>query len=553
MGNSVHPLDFPSPALVPLPGQGSKDPSHARDINEAAASREATEHLFDRLHATRNKADRRHHQHRLRLLAVKLAKSASSEDDLGNKLRLHLSRKRHPQVSNETDAKLLIDTAFETFKKMHTLSDPDLPSLWATALLMEYSNGVVTSRRERIGEIVKHIDKDALDRDRIIWNKRVMRLANQAHVSFAFAQELLSEYERLQGLPLPKVEPRLYPGIQGAVSGQRMLFATTTSLTVGIPLAGVTLAMLIENPWLAVKALIAMLGAENLTSSVIGKSVITGRRLETWERVVNLALTLIPLCKYASAFKYARNLKYADAIIRASARLSGKAIESAQFIARLAARSGRSLVATVRFAQRIGGMSQRTLARLSRRVALTLRSKGKSLTLTKLEETLAKELDDAVREFERNGFPMLQQGRRLPKRLIVGGGRNTRSAHAIRPSDLTLNINPDAGADLTADIANLEDVLNATNRQRILVDEVFFERVPMGKKSPTLVDQNDLKAAFRNTFSFLRPGGKLRIETGKNADVDRIMRALREVGFSNVRLDYQLNRPAPIFTAVRKK
>jgi hypothetical protein len=397
-------IGFPE-AIVPLLKHKSKHPLHARDINERAAEDEVFEHSLFLLDQTRGKGDRGAHQRGLLLLADSLAKGASSANALSQNLIIHIQTNKSPRLFNEKDAEMLIRSAFEKFKKIHKILDRDFVWIWTFGLLEEYKKEVINSRQERISDRVTEIENDALLLNRIVWSNHVLRLAKEANISYEFAELLLIEYESLQEPSIPVsrtqvIEPRFYHGIQGAVSGGRNLFSTTTGITVSLPLAAVGLPLaanilpyFLAHPWHVLIGLSVLMDAEAVVSSLTGKSVLSGGRLETWERVLGIVLIVIP------HFKYGSIPKYAGAGILIGITLSRKAATSAKLIAKLAIDSGEDLALVIKKAKRLGSISGQQADRLWKAARASI-AKKKPLKITQLERAFVKELDDAVRQFK---------------------------------------------------------------------------------------------------------------------------------------------------------
>jgi hypothetical protein len=172
------------------------------------------------------------------------------------------------------------------------------------------------------------------------------------------------------------------------------------------------------------------------------------------------------------------------------------------------------------------------------------------------------------------GKTLLLPNGQPPKRLVVGGTVETLKKEAsgnqkaiegikqLEPGDLIMNTNKSAGhlpdymGSVYANIENLEDILRATNRQMIEVDEVYIQRIGFfGKKGRSIT--NPLNA-FRNCAAFLKKGGTIEIITGNffKEHRDDIVEALRDAGFKDVIVRRTIkdtkDEPGFIITAVLK-
>jgi len=150
------------------------------------------------------------------------------------------------------------------------------------------------------------------------------------------------------------------------------------------------------------------------------------------------------------------------------------------------------------------------------------------------------------------GETLLLPNGQPPNRLVVGGTVETLIKEAsgnqkaiegikqLEPGDVIMNTDKSAGrlpdymGSVHANIENLEDILRATNRQMIEVDEVYIQRIGFfGNKGKSITNPF---AAFKNCALFLKPGGKIMIRTGSESmrKIEKIRQALKKAGFKDI-------------------
>jgi ubiquinone/menaquinone biosynthesis C-methylase UbiE len=107
-------------------------------------------------------------------------------------------------------------------------------------------------------------------------------------------------------------------------------------------------------------------------------------------------------------------------------------------------------------------------------------------------------------------------------RLVVGGGRVPHYPR-LKPGEVSLNIDGDTVPHVQGDIARAPFRAESFK-------EVYCEKLPWDAFTGSKI------GAIKEMARVLRPGGRLVIETGSLVPIGEVLDAMREAGFSYVRV-----------------
>lgn len=154
--------------------------------------------------------------------------------------------------------------------------------------------------------------------------------------------------------------------------------------------------------------------ADDTQGIITGKSALTGREYEPWERVLNVILLVLP---------YARFLGTA---VKLGARLSNDAVKLAKLLAVTAHKSGKRLSSVVKYAKKIGKLSKNQLQRLRLRIKTAKIQGQETLALTDEEQKLVIALEDAKTSLAFEKQPVRLVRPRNRNRMRIVGAQSAR-------------------------------------------------------------------------------------------------------------------------------
>jgi hypothetical protein len=303
---------------------------------------------------------------RVRLDATRLAHQARSWDDLLFLIRRQL---HSHAISDPEDAKLLIDIATSAYGAER--GDSDSAWFYALSLQKEVDDKAAAARQQDIGIRAQQLRNDPVLRANLEWQDRVQKLADETGVEYQFAAEFIKEYDRLSAPRFPGViDPRSVPFIQLEVP----LYQS---------------AYLIDKYILRFTPVGPLLG---VYEGVTGKDFLTGERLATWERVLNIVTSLLPFAGPA--------VRGGAKAVAVGIKLVGQEFAAAaKAMAHLAAQIRTSARAMLRFVAKLAKLPAARVQALLDRVTVARRA-SQGLRLASDEVRLAREMDGAIKELD---------------------------------------------------------------------------------------------------------------------------------------------------------
>ena len=357
------PFFKPNRELTPLPGQGARDPK----FNRLAAKEEERERAaIEQQRGVRNGGT-------VVLLANDLARQARSWSDLQNLVRKHVFGSHI--ADNQQDAKLLINTAVNAYNKRYPGGDP---FYIAFALEKEYDEKQLETRRQRVGQIAQQMERDPILRARLEWQERVNGLAEETGLDPQFVGEFLVAYDALSKPAFPgRIDPRGVPLIQ-----------------LQLPL--VVIAKILKElcPFAPPPAPV-ICTVISLYEAYTGKDLVTQQRLPTWQRGLSVVIAILPFVPKVAKGPITQG---ARGVMQVSKAALAAISHQAKQMAALAMELRVPARTILRFVGKLARLPLDKLRQLFQRIDAA-RKAGRALQLTNDEAVLARQVDDAFREF----------------------------------------------------------------------------------------------------------------------------------------------------------
>jgi hypothetical protein len=308
------------------------------------------------------------------LLANDLARQARSWSDLQNLVRKHVYSSHI--ADNQQDAKLLINTAVNAYSKLHPGGEP---FYIAFALEKEYDEKQLASRRQHVGQIAQQMERDPIFRARREWQERVNGLAEETGLDPQFVAGFLLAYDALSRPAFPgRIDPRGVPFIQLEVP---LVVIAKMFKDYIYPIAG--------------PAGRAISAAISLHEAYTGQDLVTQQRLPTWQRVLSVAVAIVPFTLGAAKGPITQA---ARGVVPVSKATLAAISRHAKQIAGLAMELRAPARTILRFVGKLARLPLDKLRQLFQRIEAA-RKAGRALQLTNDEAVLARQVDEAFREF----------------------------------------------------------------------------------------------------------------------------------------------------------
>lgn len=369
---------IPTEELTPLPGRGASDPR----FNRLAAQQERLGKFEADWQNSRGLGGRGTGDYAIILTGQRLAAQARSLDELARRVRREFSShllqdNRNLDEENARNAEKLAQVAFSTFAKDRRFADSDVPWMMTQAIAKEFRQLQLERRRETVGRIAQRLEKDPFLRERLAWQERINAYVVESGLDYDFVQEFVKEYDRLSQPRFPgTIDPR---GIPVFVAGAGLYGVAHMFKTYLYPFTPV-------GPVI------------DVIEAVSGKDILSGRELETWERVLAGASVLLQFLGKGKPIRPGRlPLNAIGEAAQLGLNIARGVAQAAKQLAHFALSMALGARAMLRALGRFGRMQAEKLLALLARLRAAQRT-GKALQLTDEEARLMREVDEAFRE-----------------------------------------------------------------------------------------------------------------------------------------------------------
>lgn len=308
----------------------------------------------------------------------RLAREATSGADRLKRLRNALESSHAVRTSADVDA------VAQSFVKNVPAGDPHRSEIVSEALEIasQQRDAFATAPQRKVAQIEASLAKSP----QALWRAKIRGIAEETGLDNDLVEEFLRAEDEARTFP-GVIEPRSVPILQEMPGLAPMYMIAAVAIATPEALGSMTAAQwgqlaLYMTPYIG--------SGLNGLEAVTGKSVFDGQKLATWERLLNVALIVIPVAK-----GLIRAGKGVARLARNTLRLRAAYKTAAPAFLAVSRGTGRSMEALLRQVAKLGRMDAAKLASLERRISAASRART-ALSLGKEDAAIARTFEQYV-------------------------------------------------------------------------------------------------------------------------------------------------------------